>query len=717
VADFFAGDEEVAPMHDHRRGAPDGIGGASSRLSAPARGLARSRAGAPRRFGRDERGNITLLAGLSIFLLIGVGALALDLAKLYLAKSTAQRVADQSAIAAAYAYTQNSNSSSTAQTAASSLAAANWASVTNVNTQIVAAPNGDGNQAAMVTVTAPVSMSPFGGTSTIATMSVNVSATAYAEMHVAQPCILALNGTGISAQGAGSVSATSCSVETGGSINAIVGTHLTAQAFSADGSIGVVGASVTTSPATGQIFPNVTSPPVDPYASAGQSLFSRLTTVASQPAPIYDTSISTPSGGTSATCTSSSSTLTLPSSVSYSTISTTYYPACTTLNFTGGAETDISGGLSLTGGSNVTLNFCPGTYKINNGISIFGSAQVTINVTTDSAICGSNANSPVVFDVWGGGNGAAISTSGGTSLTVNGPATYNLSGGIASNGTYPMIFTNNNGTGTSTFTVHGGLELANGGTVTFPDGTYVINSGVSGGTMAGIDLGGAMNVTFGNGSFNIACGINVAGGSKLTFGNALNSASLFRVNYKQYNGSSCFNYAISTGGGSTLTTGNFTNFDINGNVLLTGSVYFGSGLWTINGYLNAASAGGCCLVGTNVQLIASGAINLGQGYSGINLTAPSTITTATYGSAPSIVLASSSSAASAITDGATNAIINGAVYLPNSAMAFAGAGAITGNGSCMVVDVGSISFTGSGSISTNCTGVENTGANSVTLVQ
>ena len=146
------------------------------------------RARAVRRRIADRRGSIAVLAALCVVLLVGAAAMAIDVANLYLAKSSDQRIADQSALAAAFAYGQSSNSTTTAQSAASSLAVANGAGASTVATSIVNSPSGDGNKAAMVVVTTPVSLSPFGQITTASALvpagllTVNVTSTAYAEI-------------------------------------------------------------------------------------------------------------------------------------------------------------------------------------------------------------------------------------------------------------------------------------------------------------------------------------------------------------------------------------------------------------------------------------------------------------------------------------------------------------------------------------------------------
>jgi uncharacterized membrane protein len=164
---------------------------------------------APRRrsLKADLRGSVAIVAAIGVTVLIYAAAIAIDLANLYYTKSEDQRIADQSAIAAAFAY-ESSGSTVTVQNEAASLARANGSGSATVTATIVNAPSGDGNLAAYVTVTSPVLLSGFGRFTTetkthpAGTPSFTASAAAYAEIHGAPPCILATqtsNATGITA--------------------------------------------------------------------------------------------------------------------------------------------------------------------------------------------------------------------------------------------------------------------------------------------------------------------------------------------------------------------------------------------------------------------------------------------------------------------------------------------------------------------------------------
>jgi hypothetical protein len=80
-----------------------------------------------------------------------------------------------------------------------------------------------------------------------------------------------------------------------------------------------------------------------------------------------------------------------------------------------------------------------------------------------------------VFDVRNG-----ISLAASAKLTVNGPATYNVHGGITMNSGKASLFRINNHAVTSTFNVAGGIPFTSGAG-TFPDGACRIgNTGGNG---------------------------------------------------------------------------------------------------------------------------------------------------------------------------------------------------------------------------------------------
>ena len=645
-----------------------------------------------RRLRSDRSGTIAILAAMSLLMLVTASAMALDVANLYLAQSTNQWVADQSALAAAFAYSQSGNSLTTAQNAASSMAVVNGASGATVSATIGASPSGDGQKALKVVVSLPVTLSPFGRIIAQAgATNVTVSTTAYAELHTTTPCVIALakssgGGTGIVASGGGKLTATGCEAASNYTVSVTNGGAISAASIYAVGSISASNGTI-----TGSQFPN-SSAQSDPFGSSG--VFSRMSTVAALTAPAFPSVGSAPSGGSYATC---SNTLSVGSGT-HNTI--TAASGCTTITFTGGAETDISGGLSL-GGSNTTLNFAAGTYKIGG---------ITVSAGGSNAVASIKVTGTVVFEIWNG-----ITLTGCSKLRVVGPATYYIQGGITDNSNCAagtLTFTNGGGASTSTFYVAGGITVSQE-TATFPDGTYTI--GATSGT--GIYVNSNATVTFGNGSFIISGadgGITLGPSAKLTIGSQLNGSSVFQITGIAYS----YDDAIYTQSNSTLTIGGFTNFDVNGAVAMGGNVNFGAGTYTVNGAFSACASGGA-ITGTGVSIAASGALCFGAGYSSVNLSAPTTIDGSSVGSAATIALASSSTTAAAVTAGATSTVVVGAFYVPNAALTINGGGNLNGGGCCLQVVSASLTFSNDANgVSTSCASLGGSAAAAtITLVQ
>jgi hypothetical protein len=641
---------------------------------------------------QDESGAVSLITAIAGMTLIYSAAIALDLANVYYIKSVDQRIADQSAIAAAFAYA-SSSSTTTAQKAASSLATANGlGGNSTVATSIVNSPTGDGKQAAYVVVTSAVSLSGFGHATTISAShqsgipSFAVAASAYAEIHGAAPCILALQTGGVTATGGTKITAANCDVSSNGSVAISSGPTLTAAGIAAVGAITATNGSTIVGPQ----YPN-SSKQSDPYASG--NVFARLGTAffTSPTAPVFPTMPSAPVGGSNASCTTSSSTLTIAGNSSYGTVSASSYPTCTLMQFSGGGTTSMLA-LDVTGG-NVVLSFAAGTYKIGN-FTISNYGTTTINI----------AGSPV-FDI---SNGLTLSAS--APVSFNGTATWNVQGGISDSSSAAVTFSNSSTASVSTFTVSGGIAVTNNA-ASFPAGTYTVTS--PNGNGVGLYVSGGATATLGNGSYDIADGISIGGGATLTIGGALNSASVFEIPTTSSGGT-----ALVTGGGSSLSIGSYTNLDINGEMEIQGSVVLGAGTYTVNGALDLASSGGGSLTGTNVSLIASGPIAFGAGYSAITLDAPASIGSANEGTGPTVALASNSASASTIDAGASNTAVLGAMYFPNAALTLDGAGNLNSGTGCALVIAASIAMSGGSSLSTSCSALgSGAGAGSVSLVE
>ncbi len=636
----------------------------------------------------DDQGSVAVVAAASIFVLMFGAAIALDLTNLYYRKSVDQRIADQSAIAAALTYA-STGSTATAQSAASSLALANGvASASDVVTTIGLSPTGDGHMAAEVVIVTPVTLTGFGRLITSSRTlpggetSLPVGGSAWAEIHDGTPCILALAGPGMAMTGGTDVAATNCSVVSDSGISLSNGPTLTATTIQAVGSI-------TSSDATinGPQYPH-SSITTDPYATS--QVFSRESIVLTEAgsAPVFPAMPSAPGTGSYTSC--SSGTLTLSPGTSYGYI---VGSGTCTINFSG-TGTFTAQGVTVSGGA-VNINMPAGVYKIgdNNGTGIaFTGGTGTVNIT----------GSPTIY-LYGSIAGTATGI-------INGSATWTISNGIEFYGTGSLTMSNT-GSQASTITTS---AIVTGGSAnaSFPSGTYTI----TGSNQYGGLVANGKSMSFGKGSFIIEDGIVLGSSSTLTIGGALSGTSVFEAFSSV--GTSCSGTAVSSGGSSTLSIGSFNYIDVCGQWVTDGSVYLGSGATTIDGEFDLGSAGGGTFSASSNSIVASGAITFGQGFSAIELDAPTAISTSSEGGTQTVALASNTASASTVTQGATNSKIVGLIYLPNSPLTIDGGGNLTGGGYCLQLIANAISISGGGQVATNCAGLGNGGAlGAVSLVE
>jgi tight adherence protein C len=233
---------------------------------------------------------------------------------------------------------------------------------------------------------------------------------------------------------------------------------------------------------------------------------------------------------------------------------------------------------------------CVGTGPFNFGaITISGGASVTV----------SNTSSAATYNFSG-----VINASSSAGLTFNGGtgAIYNMENGLVTGGSAPVTFsagtfhmgTNTNCgagysicasatmtiAGPSTFALVGGIY--NGGGSTLALGT--INNSCAGSTSNSYNIGAAAN---GN-------SINIGGGAITTLCDASGAGDLF-----QTAGS------IVSGSGGVVTLPAAAEHDINGNMSLSGNVTFGAGVYTVVGYVSLGQ--GITVNGNGVTFVLGGA--------------------------------------------------------------------------------------------------------------
>lgn len=309
----------------------------------------------------------------------------------------------------------------------------------------------------------------------------------------------------------------------------------------------------------------------------------------------------------------------------------------------------------------------------------------------------------------------------------------------------------------------GAITVSNG-TVSFPQGTYVIAKGIkvegngsvafgSGAFWVGPNMAacawnaGAHSIcnnarlTFGSGSsFHLSAGFYSGGGSSLTLGGG--NDNLFDL------GASSNGAAIVLGGGSTTFMGDATTrphafrvrghiqgggggsciaisrapqHDIAGSVLLDGAAILGAGVYTVDGSFLLGSGGGggaTCWgrqvsveaidvsvvlsgkTGVNTGSCANTAFCIAAGYNNVVFRAPTTGDTAGFAV---IGPTNGRTAGASLTEGAGNARISGAFYFPTGPIVMnGGAGLGGGGGDCLQLIGSRIALAGGASAASDC---------------
>lgn len=397
-----------------------------------------------RRLWNDESGQALVMVTLSMTLLLGFLALAVDVGVLFHARRNVQLAADSAAVAGALDFKYNT-SQSRAYAAARAAAQANGISNVATNVQPHLPPvnglyAGTSNDIEVI-VSQPVNttlLNFFG------VPSVNISGRAVASSGPTDGCIWALKtggGGGVTLTG-GTINATNCNIydnsawtETGGSVSAK--------------KIGIVGAYTDTG---GSITPN---PP-----STG------ITAVAN---PL---NLTAPSPQTGA-CPGGNCVVSVTGSSTPRTLTQGRY---TSVSATGGILTFSPGNYTITSFLNITggaIVFGAGTYIIEGGLTMTGTTSVTANgvsfyVTGGTSITGNG--SPMTITAPTGGLALVEEDSDGVTITGGSGMTFD---GIVYAPTSPLTLTGSGAT-FSTDLIVGSIGMT-GGTFTSTNYAVVTN--------------------------------------------------------------------------------------------------------------------------------------------------------------------------------------------------------------------------------------------------
>ena len=456
-------------------------------------------------FEADTRGNVTILSGLAITMLLAFASLGAEYGAGLLLQSENQRIANSAAFIAASYCGANSQCSTTttlntATAIAQNIGALNGIPAADVTPSVVTSPSGISGAEALqikVSTTKLLMITPIEG----APNFLSLTALSYGQIGAttnvsANACVISLSAaTGISLSGGVSLSAPSCGVATNNTLTVPCGTHLTASSISYDTTAPTVGCSNMTPAAA------VKAAVTDPLAGTSQVITAegRLSAVTAMTNPTAPTvTVSAASGGT-----------TWPSALT----NLGYYPTTTVTDATTGCSASWNSSSSVW-----TITGCrAGTYNINTAI---------VNGPAMNFMPGGSSSSVYNFNV-------AVNTNYTTSSF--GPGTYNFLQAVTASGTTAF-----------------GVESIPSGTTTFGTGTYNFGSTL---TTAGTTV-------FGAGNFNFAQGVTVGGTTIFGAATAPASGATPSTTTFATTGTYTYNFAkgLTAGGGAT-TAFNYGTFN------------------------------------------------------------------------------------------------------------------------------------------------------------
>ncbi len=455
------------------------------------------------------------MGALSLTVIVGMGAFAVEATRGYAADTTNQRVADAAALAGALAYNVGNNPAQMTATAKAVVVAQGLPS-SAADVQLVTDAE-TSKQLVQVTITTSVPLA-LGRvfTSALAYDVVAVgSATTSTVANTSPPCIAALDGSpanAISMNGGTRLSASGCAINSAAGISVTEGAMITAsKQVNAGKAVSVTGgASITTSPEAGNIVQNKAGAAADWMADNEniKAILCQVNKLTGTSDPDY------PDGNTACL-----SPLVTPAAVGTQDIDLNYSPPASLAPFRNGGTYVIPASywaaygnkirnLTLQGGITATLEgpLTLSIAQINMGGGThlhFGSGNISIAGKLDVG-----GGSDIDFDV-GVGNTITIGKDGSTSINIGGggkvcftlncvnptaaAGTFSVGGDIVSQGGSTIVFPK-----AATHVIGGNLTLA--GSSVLGSGKYIIAgyfTNNTGGTMAGADVTFALGGTIG----------------------------------------------------------------------------------------------------------------------------------------------------------------------------------------------------------------------------
>ena len=607
-------------------------------------------------FEADTRGNVTILSGLAITMLLAFASLGAEYGAGLLLQSENQRIANSAAfIAATYCGNNSQCSTSTTLNTATAIAqnigALNGIPSADVTPTIVTSPSGMSGAEALqikVSTTKLLMITPIEGAPNFLSLTAlsygQIGATANAS---ASACIVSLSAaTGISLSGGVSLSAPTCGVATNNTLTVPCGTTLTAQTISYDTTAPTVGCSNMTPRRRGQggghrsargnfssdhgrgatstvtAMTNPAAPTVTVSAASGGTTWpSALTNLGWSPT----TTKTDATTGCTATWNSSSSAWTISGCKAGTYNISTAVVSGPGMNFMPGGPSSSVYNFNVAVNTNYTTSsFGPGTYNFLQAVTASGTTAFGV---------GSIPSGTTTFGT-GTYNFASTLTTAGT--TVFGAGNFNFAQGVTVAGTTifgaasapasgATIATTTFATGTYTYNFAKGLTAGGGATTAFNYGTFNFgptSASCTGGysysicntstlltfegpstftASSGIYSGGGTVLTLGSGSSSNSYQIgkagdgnalNFGGGPTVTFGDATCAGCVFQLNGNLVNA-----------GGSCTIISAAAEHDINGSMNVQGGTVLGTGVYTLAGYfgagINAGGAVTCPVNGVN----------------------------------------------------------------------------------------------------------------------
>ncbi|WP_404713135.1 pilus assembly protein TadG-related protein [Sphingomonas sp. MMS24-J13] len=599
-----------------------------------------------RRLLKAREGSVIAISALALVSLLGMTGLAVEIGNGFAAKVRNQRVADVAALAAAIAY-KTSQLLAVAQNTANDVVVANGLSITPIVSQ-VSVGGVDGIQVS-ITTAVPIRIASV----LTSAASYNVTTIAVASLLTTNTtgCITALSNssTAVSASGGASISASGCALVTNGTIVSdnssakVTAKSITAQAIN-DPAAAYNQNAVTTTPTARNwtLKANGASDFVKPNTAA-QTALCYVNKLTGYSDPDY-------AGGNTG-CTSP---LVVPAALSNN----------STTDWSTGYTPRNQGGISNYENSDYSCTYTipAGTYTIRD-LSIGGGCSVVF--ATGSTLTFRNLNMSGQALTFGDGDIGITGT-----FTVNGNTIVTMGNGAHSFGT---------------------LAIGGGKFLQMGSGNFLVVGGINVSGGAWLKVGTSTNDTVTIGNDGAGNAIVVGGGSKVCFTSDCSTPTAAAGTFSA-NGS-----VNVQGGGSLVVFPKSILHVINGDLIATAGVIFGSGLYIIKGnFQNTTGSGSDSMNGVDVTFAMGGTLNFAGG-SQFDLAAPSTSNG--YGIQDILFLTKTTSGTS-ISAGAVGKA-SGLIYAPYSNFSSSGGSSISSNGSaCMMLVVNTITVTGSGTVNT-----------------